>query len=160
MGGEQAPGETELAGLGDLRRNLLGEHRSPHVAGRSLAEDFARSFGRSSLTNEFSIIASNWVFVLPSLSGPPAASARRERASARVRDWRRSLRFAAPAARSRLAAKSAGGSVRARKRLEPLGGEARARRIGRAGHFKDDICSGIEGHGRAANVRGMRQPPP
>jgi hypothetical protein len=40
------------------------------------------SFGKSSLTNEFSIIASNWVFALPSFSGPPAASASRERASA------------------------------------------------------------------------------
>src|ERR1700729_784518 len=40
------------------------------------------SFGNISLTNEFSIIASNWVFALPSFSGPLAASASRERASA------------------------------------------------------------------------------
>ena len=69
------------------------------------------------------------------------------------------IALAAPAARSRLAAKSAAGGVRARKRVEPLGGEARARRISCAQHLKDDICARIEGHGRRECAREAKRPP-
>ena len=67
------------------------------------------SFGSISPTNEFSIMASNWVFAWPSLSGPPGAAGRCDRMSAAFA----SGAVVAPvvlAARSRSAAKSAAGA--------------------------------------------------
>src|SRR5277367_1655991 len=84
----------------------IDRHMSPAIPWPNTSPE---SFGNSSPTNEFSIIASNWVFAWRSLSGPPDASARCDRMSAAPASGD-VVALAGAAARSRSAAKSAAGA--------------------------------------------------
>jgi hypothetical protein len=152
VGGEQAPGQAKLAGLGDLERHLLGEHRSPHVAGRSLAEDFAcilrQEFANERIQHhrlELSLRLVHFVGAALNLCETRArVSAAGERRRRRTPRLRHPVQVSGKVSRRR---------TWPRKRVEPLGSEGRARRIGRAGHLKDDICTRIEGHWAPRKVR-------
>ena len=115
---EQAAAEAQRAGFRDLLRDLLGQHRAPHVAGRALAEDAAGVL-RQHLADE-GIEQHRLEF---DLGAGGVSVARGSEARARVgealrRQWRRARRLAL----ARSAAKSPDGAF-APRAPEPLGRE-------------------------------------
>jgi hypothetical protein len=147
VGGEQAPGQAKLAGLGDLERHLLGEHRSPHVASRSLPEDAARvlrqQFADERIEHhrlELGLGLAGFVRSARDFGQTGAGVGRVcDRRGNCGRRARRALKVGGEVGSRR---------VRAGKGAEPLGGEARAGRISRAQDLHDDIGARIECHGR------------